>query len=199
MIKYWQEEPWRDDFKHPTPKEIQKQDNFLLQQQRNFQLAAELIASAWGRFPQVEQVVLFGSVAKPLKKEAPRFKQFRRAGIEVWHECKDVDLAVWLNDLDCLNLLRKELSRTLNRLFQNEGIGVAHHQVDVFIIEPETNCHLGNLCIFNTCPKGKIECRVENCGQTPFLRLNEDFSMNPEALAPDKVVVLYEKQTHNSQ
>ncbi len=141
----------------------------------------------------MERVALFGSVAKPLKKEAPRFRQFRRAGIEVWHECKDVDLAVWLNDLVCLNLLRKEISRTLNRLFQNEGIGVAHHQVDVFIIELESNCYLGRLCNFNTCPKGKTECLVENCGKTPFLQLYENFSIDPEELAPDKIVVLYEK------
>ena len=30
-------------------------------------------------------------------KEIPRFSAFRRAGIEVWHECEDLDLAVWIS------------------------------------------------------------------------------------------------------
>jgi hypothetical protein len=51
--------------------------------------------------------VLFGSVARPLRKKVPRFKEFRRAGIELLYECKDVDLAVWVRDTVALDTLRK--------------------------------------------------------------------------------------------
>jgi hypothetical protein len=35
----------------------------------------------------VVKVALFGSVAVPLVKEIPRFREYQQARIEVWHEC----------------------------------------------------------------------------------------------------------------
>jgi hypothetical protein len=43
----------------------------------------------------VHKAVLFGSVSAPPTKEVPRFSRLRREGIAIYHECKDVDLAVW--------------------------------------------------------------------------------------------------------
>ena len=45
-------------------------------------------------FPEVHAVAVIGLVAKALWKEVPRFSDFRREGIEVWHECRDLDLAL---------------------------------------------------------------------------------------------------------
>lgn len=83
--------------------------------------------------------VLFGSVVAHLTEEFPRFPAFRRAGIALPHECRDVDIAVWLDDLADLRRLRVARSRSLNELHDETNAGVAHHQVDVFLIEPGTD------------------------------------------------------------
>src|ERR1019366_6947649 len=136
------------------------EDQQMLRRQRELRLAAEMVAAYLSRLGTVEKVVLFGSVAKPLEREVPRFREFRRAGIELFHECKEVDLAVWVSTLDGLKVLQKARSQALNELFAQENIGVAHHQVDVFLLEPRTDRYRGRLCCFGRCPKGKKECRV---------------------------------------
>lgn len=173
--------------------EIEEEDRLLLRRQEEFRTAADFVAAAFARFPFVERVVLFGSVAQPLQKEVPRFSKFRRAGIALWHECKDVDLAVWVTDLSALNTLRKALGNAVNDLFALTDIGVAHHQVDVFLIEPGTNRYLGTLCRFGTCPKGKPECRVPGCGAALFLQQHEGFVFDPRALDPARSAVLFDR------
>jgi len=148
----------------------------MLRRQREFRLAAQYVAKAFSQFPEVTRVVLFGSVAVPLTKEVPRFRRYRRAGVAIWHECQDVDIAVWLNRLDRLNELRRARSRAVNDLFEEMETGVAHHQVDVFLLEPGTNRYLGRLCSFGVCPKDKPECWVSGCGAVPFLQQHEGFS-----------------------
>jgi len=135
-------------------------------------------------------VVLFGSVAQPLLEEKPRHRKYRRAGIPMLHECKDIDLAVWVSDSGCLRAMQKARSRAVNQLWQEHGMGVAHHQVDVFIMEPGSDRYLGRLCIYNQCPKGKPECRVPDCGSISLLRQHEDFELNTSALAPEITVLL---------
>src|SRR5207247_2013948 len=79
----------------------------------------------------------------------------------------------------------------LNALLNEAGIGVAHHQVDVFLFEPGSDRYLGRLCHFGTCPKGKPECRVPGCGAAPFLRQHEDFVFDPRSLEPARCAVLF--------
>lgn len=163
----------------------------MTRRQADFRLAAEYVARAFARMPQAEKVVLFGSVAKPLRREVPRFREFRRAGSEVRHECKDVDLAVWLSDVGCLRALQRARSGALNELLKDHHVGVAHHHVDVFIMEPGTDRYLGRLCTFASCPKqGKLECLAPGCGATRLLQQYPDFRLRPEALAAGAVVVL---------
>lgn len=179
----------------PSRKEIEEQNRFMLVRHEHFRIAGEYVASALGEIPEVEKVALIGSVASPLEKEIPRFWKFRRAGIEIWHECKDVDLAVWMRDVSCLNRLQKARSQALNDLLHEKNVGVAHHQVEVFLFEPETDRHLGRLCCFSQCPKEKkIECLVPGCGDTQFLRQHQDFVWNPQSLEPCKFVLLYEQE-----
>ena len=40
--------------------------------------------------------------------------------------------------------------------FLEAAIGIASHQVDVFILEPCADRYLGRLCDFNACPRGKV-------------------------------------------
>jgi hypothetical protein len=172
---------------------IAKQNQYLLKRQADFRRAADYVAAGLARHPAVAKVALFGSVAVPLVKEMPRFREYRRAGIAVWHECKDLDLAVWLEDLAGLREMQRIVRDALKTLLGETGVGVAHHQVDAFLLRQPNGSYLGRLCKFAQCPKGKPKCLVPGCGQPPLLQQHEDFALAPEALRPDRVVVLYDR------
>ncbi len=172
-----------------TQREIDDQNRYLLLQRARLRRGAECVAEAFVQEPRVERVALFGSLAKPPWKEVPRFRAFRRARVEVWHECSDADLAVWvrdLHDLDAedrlLGRLRRLRIRALDALYREENVGVAHHQVEAFLLEPGTGRYLGRLCAYNACPKGKPGCAVPGCGAVPFLRQHEGFRFFDDAL-----------------
>jgi hypothetical protein len=165
----------------------------MQRRQRQFRLAAEYVARAFEMFPEVQKVELFGSVPMPLKKEVPRFREYRRAGIAIDHECKDVDLAVWVTDLGNLRALGRARSQAVNLLMAETGVGVAHHQVEVFLMEPGTDRYLGRLCTFGECPKGKQECLVLGCGATRFLQQHRNFRLRPDARDPARTVTLFER------
>lgn len=169
-------------------REIGEENRRTQQRQKDFRLAAEYVAQAFRQISAVEKVMLFGSVAAPLQKEKSRYRKYRRTGIPMLHECKDVDLAVWVNDSGCLRTLQKARSRALTLLLEEHSVGVAHHQVDVFIMEPGSDRYLGRLCTYNQCPKGKQACRVPGCGSTPLLQQHEDFELNASALTPEKSI-----------
>jgi hypothetical protein len=188
----WLEENPFDD-STPDEEDIASQDRYLLRRQEEFRSAAEFVARALSQLPDVQRVVLFGSVAAPLKKKVPRFREYRRRGIEVWHECKDADLAVWVNHLDHLKALQKARAQALNDLFLTKNVGVAHHQVDVFLMEPGADRYLGRLCCFGTCPKGKEECHVPGCGTKPFLKQQKRFQFRKDALHGSPTFTLYER------
>ena len=180
--------------KRPTHQEIAAQDRQMLDRQTQFRLAADAVTAALARVPEVEAVVLIGSVARPLWREVPRFQPFRSWDVSVWHECKDVDLAVWLARLDRLQTLNRARSMALHRLFEEKQIGVAHHQVEIFILQGEVNAYRGRLCSFSQCPKGKRECLVPGCGRDPFLQQHAGFTFWPDALAPDRIMHLYDRR-----
>lgn len=174
--------------------EIESQNRYLLARQREFRLAADVVADAWMRFSEVVSVAVIGSVAKPLWKEIPRFREFRRAGIEVWHECADVDLALWVDSQDRLGELRRALSAALRHAFESGvGISVVSHQVDVFLFEPESDRYLGRLCKFNECPKGKPDCLVPGCGSIPFNRKIAEFEPYSDILCGSENAILYRR------
>ena len=172
---------------------IAGQNRYLAARQRQFRVAADALTTAFALLPEVERIALFGSVARPLEKEVPRFSDFRRAGVAVWHECKDLDLAIWLGRLDQLDALRRVRVRSLRQLYDDHRIGVADHQVDVFILDPASDRYLGRLCLFNACPKGKPECLVPGCGERPLLRQHEDFRFEQNALVPGRCLILFDR------
>lgn len=173
--------------------QIDDDNRSLVRRHREFRQAADALTEAWSSIEAVQRIALIGSVARPLWKELPRFGSYRRAGIELWHECKDLDLAIWLRSLDDLSRLNRLRGQTLNRLYQAEGIGVAHHQVDVFILAAGSDRYLGRLCTFGTCPKGKAECRVPGCGDHRFLQQIEGFAFRLATLASDRCAILFDR------
>ena len=176
----------------PTHAEIEDQDRFRLRSREAFRRAADYVAKAFAQLIFVQKVVLFGSVAQPPRRETPRQSRYRRAGALLWHESKDVDLAVWVSEVSDLKALQKARGRALNDLFADLDLGVAHHEVDVFLLEPRTDRYLGRLCHFGTCPKGKPECRVAGCGAALFLRQHEGFVFDPRGLK-NEGIVLFER------
>ena len=137
---------------------------------------------------------VIGSAAKPLWKEVPRFREFRREGIEVWHECRDLDLALWIDSQHRLRDLRRAAAIALQKAYQaGLGTSVVSQQLDVFLFEPGGNRYLGRLCEFSQCPKGKPECRVPGCGETPFNKRVADFAPRPDLLASVERAVLYRR------
>lgn len=177
----------------PDDAEIAEQRRFLLERQRQFALAAEWAARELSTLPQVKRVVLFGSVANPLDEDIPRFKRFRRWRIALPHECKDVDLAVWLDDFSELRAVQKAKTRALNALGESEDCHVASHQVDMFLHNIADGAYAGRLCQFAVCPKGKRECDRPDCGRIPYLAQHEGFVLRADALSPERIRVLFDR------
>ena len=182
----------------PDSQEIQEENQAMARRQEQFRIAAQYVADSFSNIPEVQKVVLFGSVAKPLEKKVPRFRKFQRAGIAIQHECQDADVAVWISDLRCLKVIQKARSQALNNLLAERQIGVAHHQIDIFLIEPKTNRYLGRLCVFGSCPKGKDKCRVPGCGEYRFLQQHEGFKFESKDLDDETNVVLFERHEESS-
>jgi hypothetical protein len=176
----------------PTAAEIEEEDRRRLRHREAFRAAADHVAAAFARFDFVQKIVLFGSVAEAPRRETPHHRRYRRAGVQLWHESKDVDLAVWVSDLSRLRPLNKARSRAVNDLQREKDLCVAHHQVDVFLLEPGTDRLLGFLCTFGECPKpGKRECRTPGCGASRLLRVAVDFALDPDAV--QKGTVLFDR------
>jgi hypothetical protein len=129
-----------------------------------------------------------------VRKEVPRFREFRREGIEIWHECGDLDLALWLSSFDSLGKIRKKVATSLRNAYE-KGVGpsVSDVEVDIFLFEPVTDRYVGRLCSYNKCPKGKIDCMVPGCGEIPFNRVFRNFKLHPDILRPAAYSTLYRR------
>jgi hypothetical protein len=174
--------------------EIEEQNRYMLERQRQFRMAADAVTEAWMSFAEVRAVAVIGSVAKALWKEVPRFREFRRERIEVLHECRDLDLALWIDSQHRLGELRQASNRALRTAYQADpGVSVASHQLDVFLIEPGSDSYLGRLCSFNACPKGKRDCLVPGCGAIPFNKRVAEFTPRADLLAAAGHAMLYRR------
>lgn len=174
--------------------EIEQQNRAMVEQQRQFRRAADVLVEAFADFEEVQAVAVIGSVAKALWKEVPRFYEFRRARIQVWHECHDLDLAVWLDSQDRLEKMRRSLAHALGAAFKaGIGVSIVSQQVDVFLFEPQSDRYLGRLCRYNSCPKGKRDCLVPGCGEIPFNKRVEGFRPYANLLASANDAMLYRR------
>ena len=174
--------------------EIEEQNRYLLERQRQFRVAADIVEEGWMAFPEVQAIAVIGSVAKPLWKEVPRFRAFRREGVEVCHECGDLDLALWIDSQHRLGDLRRAANHALREAYEaGAGMSVVGHQLDVFLFEPGSDRYLGRLCSFSQCPKGKLDCLVPGCGETPFNKRIAAFAPHADLLAPAERAMLYRR------
>jgi hypothetical protein len=114
-------------------RQVHEDDRFTLMRYQNFRTPAEHVAAAFTDVPAVKRVTLFGSVAS-----SPRTESGRRRRGHI-HEPKDVDLAMWLDGGADLDHLRKLSAQGLNRLWHDNEVGVAHHQVDIFLLDATGN------------------------------------------------------------
>jgi hypothetical protein len=170
------------------------QNKTMVRQQRQFRAAADIVTAALMTFPEIAAIGLTGSTAKLLWKEVPRFREFKKAGIKVWHECGDVDLAVWLDSRERLGGMRLAKDRALRQAYEaGTGPGVANHQIDIFLFEPKTDRYLGRLCSYSECPKGKPACLTPGCGDIAFNKIHADFSPDANLLALARQTMLYER------
>ena len=74
-------------------------------------------------------------------------ERYRRARVALWHECKDVDLALWLDNLDSLNGLRRAKARALRTLWDEAAIGIASHRSTCSFSSPEPTATLDGCAI----------------------------------------------------
>jgi len=175
---------------------IEEENDRMLKRQREFRMAADVVTKCWLRFSEIQAIAVIGSVAKPLWKAVPRFSEFRRERIQIWHECGDLDLALWIDSQHRLGELRRARDLALRDAFEGGvGISVANHQVDVFLFEPQSDRYLGRLCSFNHCPKGKPACFVAGCGTIPFNKRIADFVPHANLLASAADAMLYRRGT----
>ena len=82
-------------------------------------MAADLIVEGWSQFSEIVSIGITGSVAKLLWKEVPRFAEFRARRIELWHECGDLDLVVWIESQHRLGELRRVRDLILRKAFES--------------------------------------------------------------------------------
>ena len=171
-------------------RKIAEQNNALLRRQQEFRLAADYVARALGELPSVQRVVLFGSVAMPLDADVPR-----RGGMAVWHECKDVDLAIWAIGLDDLKVLNETCHQALGAFQEEHAPGIGRQHVDMVLLEPESDRYLGHVCPLDQCPKGGPLCDAPGCGKLPYLQRRKGFELTPKALASGRSVLLFQRRT----
>lgn len=141
-------------------------------------IAADVVTKAWPAFPEVQAIAVIGSVAKQLWKEVPRFREFREQRIEIWHECRDLDLALWIDSQRRLGELRRARDRALREAYE-AGIGtsIANQKVDVFLFEPQATAisagcaHSTNVPRENRIARFPVAARFHSTSVLKILRL----------------------------
>jgi len=172
----------------PTRRQIAEQDAFMVERQRVFRVVADRMAIALAEVDFVEKVALIGPVASTLRREVPRFQPFRRLGIEIAHECKDLDLAVWVSCVDRLETLKRVRARVSHGIFPDLNIGVPEHEIELFLIAAgDAGRYVGRACYFKSCPRGHRDCLSEGCGAKPFLKQMDGLNSGRRHWSPRSV------------
>jgi hypothetical protein len=67
----------------PTKAVIATEERRLLERQRVFRFAADRVTAALARCGDVEAIALIGSVARPLRREVPRFAPYKQLRLAI--------------------------------------------------------------------------------------------------------------------
>jgi predicted nucleotidyltransferase len=161
--------------------------------QENFRAAADEVARAFAGIDSVTRIVLFGSVAAELPMEVSEERRFAESGAVFLHQCRDVDLAVWMDTNHPMKDLQRRRIEALRRLHELRDIGVPHHRVDVYILDGREGTYRGRLCEYRKCPEGKYVCDTRGCGGIPHLRVHEGFIFDRQVFARCPRIVLLER------
>jgi uncharacterized protein YnzC (UPF0291/DUF896 family) len=184
-----------EDFDTDPDSIVDEENRRSLKRRDDFRFAADFIAEQMKSVPEVVRIKLFGSVAGPLELISHKFQKHRHYGKVFYREVGDLDLAVWLTGYDSIETIQSIRNKSSGLLYSEKGIGIAHHQIEIFIFYAITNEYIGRICIFSKCPNaGKKECRVEGCGAIRHVRKHEEFSLYEDALSEEKSVVLFERE-----
>jgi hypothetical protein len=165
----------------------------MLHRRDEFRRLGEAVAGRLAEIPAVARIVLFGSTVGPPRKELPRSGRFRRAGIEVWHECRNVNLAVWVDDLEYLETLQQTRRVAVTQALARKKLDVDEQHVDVMVMRGADEC-LGFLCCFDECPcKGKYDCLMTGCGATPRVKPLRGRQFHIQRVPEDRKTTLYQR------
>ncbi len=175
--------------------EIAQEDKRMLGRQADFRKAAGVVSQRLAEMPEVCEVRLFGSVALPLWKEVPYHSRLRRRGISVYHQCNNIDMAVWVTSPERADHMRRICSRVVKELNEKEiYLSIAHHTFCLHLVDANEQRYLGMVCHFSKCPKYKPECAVPGCGAHKFVQILPWFRLKPARLNAFNSQVLFRRE-----
>jgi len=163
-------------------------DKSALYRYQGFTYAATQLAERLIEFPEVERIVLFGSLAKPPFRERYRCKK----RIWAFHHPKDIDLAIWLSSLENLGAMRRTLAMLVPSVFK-KAPGICEGVMELFVFDSHSSKYLGRVCHYKQCPHSNIDCMREGCGKPPHLKIENDFTLRPDAVSRINSQLLFER------
>jgi hypothetical protein len=154
--------------------------------------AGRSVAIAMSELPEIHKVVEFGTVAQPLTKEVSRLYD----DVKVFHECQDLDLAVWTSDLSRLKQLKSAAKRGITSLGHTPCGYVPCQHLDVHLFDAAVGEYRGRLCFFDDCPRrNRPQCFFKNCGAAQSLGQFPNYRFNPAQFEAEPKVTLFDRGT----
>ena len=167
-------------------------DKSALCRYQEFLYVAVKLAERLTEFPEVERIALFGSLAKPPYRERYRYKK----RIWAFHEPKDIDLAVWLSSLESLGSMRRVMATLVQEVIK-KAPGICEGAMELFVFDSKSSRYLGRVCHSKQCPRGDIDCMTEECGKPSHLKVENNFTLRPDAVSRINSQLLFERTPVN--
>jgi cupin 2 domain-containing protein len=166
-------------------------DKMALYRYHGYINVATKLAKRLIEFPEVERIVLFGSLAKP-----PFRRRYKYKSRMCFHYPNDIDLALWLSSLDNLGAMRRVLATLVPSVFKKTP-GICEGAMELFVFDSHSSKYLGRVCHSKQCPRNDLECMCEWCGKPPHLKIEHDFVLHPDAISRINSQLLFERTPAN--
>ncbi len=183
----------RRDLEEHTDELVELENERRQLDYHKFRIASVYVAREFKEMANVERLVLYGRLATPLSLQKENREPFRYARQLAYPITNHIDLAVWLTEFDDLKSLQKARVRAVQKLLQETGNGVAHHQVCIALFAVGSDEYHGHLCNFKECPACKPDCDVMDCGLHPFAQRFPRFEWRMEEFAADRSLLLLKR------